>query len=107
MHFLGLAGMPRRIPDYPDAYAGWNELITFGSYITVVGVVLFFYIVYRTFADGVKFDENSWNTFVRLDNPVTNWHVRTLEWLLPSPPPAHTFEELAVQCIGSKKQLTK
>ena len=48
MHFLGLAGMPRRIPDYPDAYAGWNYLATFGSYISIISSLLFFYIVYLT-----------------------------------------------------------
>jgi len=49
MHFLGLAGMPRRIPDYPDAYLHWNNLASFGSYITVVGLVLFFFIIFKAF----------------------------------------------------------
>ncbi len=48
MHFLGLAGMPRRIPDYPDAYAGWNAVSSFGSNISAVSGLLFFYIVYVT-----------------------------------------------------------
>jgi len=54
MHFLGLAGMPRRIPDYPDAYAGWNAVATYGSYITTVSALLFFYIIYVTLTDGEK-----------------------------------------------------
>jgi cytochrome c oxidase subunit 1 len=52
MHFLGLAGMPRRIPDYPDAYAGWNAIASFGSYISIISFVLFFYIVYVTLTEG-------------------------------------------------------
>ena len=54
MHFLGLAGMPRRIPDYPDAYAGWNAVATYGSYITTVSALFFFYIIYVTLTDGEK-----------------------------------------------------
>jgi cytochrome c oxidase subunit 1 len=52
MHFLGLAGMPRRIPDYPDAYSGWNSVASFGSYISAVATVFFFYIVYLTLIEG-------------------------------------------------------
>jgi cytochrome c oxidase subunit 1 len=48
MHFLGLAGMPRRIPDYPDAFAGWNAVASIGSLISVFSGLLFFYIVYLT-----------------------------------------------------------
>ena len=46
MHFLGIAGMPRRIPDYPDAYAGWNHVASVGSFISFLSVALFFFIVY-------------------------------------------------------------
>jgi heme/copper-type cytochrome/quinol oxidase subunit 1 len=52
MHFLGLAGMPRRIPDYPDAYEGWNALATYGSYMTVFSSLFFYYIIYITLTQG-------------------------------------------------------
>jgi len=45
MHFLGLAGMPRRIPDFPDAYSSWNFVASIGSMITFIGVFIFFYMI--------------------------------------------------------------
>jgi cytochrome c oxidase subunit 1 len=54
MHFLGLAGMPRRIPDFPDAYSGWNAIASVGSYMTFLSTLLFFYIVYITLLHGKK-----------------------------------------------------
>ena len=46
MHFLGLMGMPRRIPDYPDVYSYWNWWCTFGSFLTVVGTIIFTFNLY-------------------------------------------------------------
>jgi len=83
MHFLGLSGMPRRIPDYPDAFTGWNEISTYGSYVSALGMILFLYIVYKTFTSGERVAENPWGE-----------GADTLEWKLSSPPPFHTYEEL-------------
>ena len=82
-HFLGLAGMPRRIIDYPDAYAGWNYVSSLGSYLSIAGMFLFLYIVWHTFARGQKAPANYWGA-----------GATTLEWTVPSPAPHHTFEDL-------------
>jgi cytochrome c oxidase subunit 1 len=58
MHFLGLAGMPRRVPDFPDAYSGWNAVASFGSYISFFSALLFFYVVYVTLIEGKKIENN-------------------------------------------------
>jgi cytochrome c oxidase subunit 1 len=50
-HFLGLAGMPRRIPDFPDAYATWNAVSSFGSTVTTVGLIWFSLFLYWTFRE--------------------------------------------------------
>ena len=82
-HFLGLAGMPRRYIDYPDAYSQWNALSSYGSYLSFAGVILFLYIIYKAFKLKVLAGDNPWGA-----------GATTLEWTLPSPPPYHQFETL-------------
>ncbi|MCH7631034.1 MAG: cytochrome c oxidase subunit 1, partial [Proteobacteria bacterium] len=82
-HFLGIAGMPRRYVDYPDAYAFWNWLSSIGSYITAAGVVFFLGIVIYIFTKGKKCPDSPWGDY-----------ADTLEWTLSSPPPLHQFEVL-------------
>ena len=59
MHFLGIAGMPRRIYDYPDCYLGWNKVASYGSYISVFGFVFFFYIIYDMFNKAIPADNTN------------------------------------------------
>ena len=80
MHFLGLAGMPRRVPDYPDAYAGWQGVASMGAYISAAGTILFIYIVIKAFMSSKKAAANPWGE-----------GATTLEWSVSSPPPFHTF----------------
>ena len=82
-HFLGLAGMPRRYPDYPDALHGWNMVSSYGAYLTGAATLLFIFIVFYTLTRGKKVGDNYWNAEPQ---------VMTLEWTLPSPPPFHQFE---------------
>ena len=82
-HFLGLAGMPRRYPDYPQAFAGWNYVSSIGAFIAGAGFLVFFYVMFRTFTSGVRVGNNYWGE-----------GATTLEWSVSSPPPFHTFEEL-------------
>lgn len=97
MHFLGLAGMPRRIPDYPDAYAGWNAVSSYGSYVSTFAIFFFFYVVYKTLTSDETCPSNPWETTPKVSS--------TLEWLLPSPVAYHTFEELP--CIKETHVLEK
>ena len=81
-HFSGLAGMPRRIPDFPDAYAGWNMVSSWGAYISAFGGLMFFYILYKTLTSGEKAEANPWGE-----------GAETLEWAVESPAPFHTHEQ--------------
>ena len=83
MHFLGLAGMPRRYVDYPDAFAGWNMVASIGSLISVAGVVIFFILIIEAFSSRRKVENNPWGE-----------GGTTIEWTTSSPPPFHSFEEL-------------
>lgn len=51
MHLLGLSGMPRRIPDYPDMFAFWNQFVSYGSWVTVFSLLIFFYVLFLTFTN--------------------------------------------------------
>jgi cytochrome c oxidase subunit 1 len=82
-HFLGLAGMPRRYVDYPDAYLLWNQVSSVGALLSGVSVVLFLFIIYDAFARKRVAGDNPWGV-----------GATTLEWTVSSPPPFHTFETL-------------
>jgi cytochrome c oxidase subunit 1 len=58
MHFLGLAGMPRRIPDYPDGYLGWNQLATIGSNISLYGFLFFIFMLWVAFFNAAYRENN-------------------------------------------------
>jgi len=84
MHFLGLQGMPRRVPDYTDAYTYWNHIESvYGYTIMAAGMVFFFVNVIYSLIAGPKAPANPWGE-----------GATTLEWTLPSPPPYHQFETL-------------
>jgi cytochrome c oxidase subunit 1 len=82
-HFLGLAGMPRRIPDYPDAFAGWNVVSSIGAYMSFASTIFFVVMTIYALAAGRRAVGNPWGA-----------GATTLEWTLSSPPPFHTYEEL-------------
>jgi hypothetical protein len=82
-HFLGLAGMPRRVADDPDAFAGWNYVSSIESYISGVGLVVFLIGIAYAFARKSEAPANPWGI-----------GATTLEWTLPSPPPFHQLETL-------------
>src|SRR5438477_3687168 len=82
-HFLGLAGMPRRIADYPDAFADWNMISSLGSYVSALGLLIFFFGVAHAFVCKQTAADKPWGA-----------GATTLEWTLPSPPPFHQYNEL-------------
>ncbi|KQN74410.1 cytochrome c oxidase subunit I [Devosia sp. Leaf64] len=82
-HFLGLAGMPRRYIDYPDAFALWNRVSSIGYYITFVAMVIFFYATWEAVRKKRPAGDNPWGE-----------GATTLEWTLSSPPPFHQFSTL-------------
>ena len=102
-HFLGLAGFPRRYNDFPDAYAGWNYISSFGSILSLVGVILFLYIIYRMFTDAIPVSGNYWHTPEFFENKIDTSNISTLEWVHLSPPAFHTYEELPYLVTANRK----
>ena len=78
-HFVGLAGMPRRIPDYALQFADFNMISSIGAYITGFSQLIFVVCVVKCIKGGVKATDKVWEG------------AHGLEWTLPSPAPYHTF----------------
>jgi cytochrome c oxidase subunit 1 len=79
-HFLGLAGMPRRIPDYNVAFSDWNFISTIGAYGMFLTPIMMFGVLYYSLKKGAPAAARSWEG------------AHGLEWTVPSPAPHHTFE---------------
>jgi len=96
-HFLGLQGMPRRISDYPDAFAGWNIISSFGSIISVVATGLFLHIVYLQLVGNKNLSRYPWYAppvFYDYLQLLLSRLYTSLEWCLNSPPKVHAFVSL-------------
>jgi cytochrome c oxidase subunit 1 len=91
-HFLGLQGMPRRYPDYPDAFAGWNLVSSLGAYVAFASTIFFVVYTIKVLRSG------------KLVTEADPYHQPepTLEWTVASPAPFHTFEELPRVAAGAK-----
>lgn len=94
--------MPRRISDYPDAFAGWNLISSFGSIISVVATWLFLHIVYVQLVEGKATSRYPWLTpqfYSDSLQTLLNRSYNGLEWALNSPPKPHAFVSLPLQSV--------
>jgi cytochrome c oxidase subunit 1 len=109
-HFLGLQGMPRRISDYPDGFAGWNLISSFGSVISVSATWLFLFIIYQQLVEGKAASRYTWQpTEFHSDILQTylNRAYDSIEWAIQSPPKPHSFVSLPLQSAMLKKTSLK
>jgi cytochrome c oxidase subunit 1 len=99
-HFLGLQGMPRRISDYPDSYAGWNLISSIGSFISLSSTFIFILILYLQLVYGQAISRNPWKEIKFYTDILRHLILRvsdSLEWNLNSPPMSHPFVNLPIQ----------
>ena len=99
-HFLGLQGMPRRISDYADAFAGWNMISSVGSIISVIATWIFLHLLYKQLIGGKVTSRYIWYIPAFYYDGLLALLIRSfdsLEWGLSSPPKPHAFESLPVQ----------
>jgi len=80
-HFLGLAGMPRRIPDYAVQFTDWNMVSSIGGFAFGASQILFLILIVQCARGGKKATSAVWDTAMPTG----------LEWTLSSPPPFHSF----------------
>jgi len=86
-HFLGLAGMPRRIPDYPTQFSDWNMVSSIGGFVYGVSQILFAYVIWKCVRAGQRAADRTWDG------------ARGLEWELSSPPPHHSWQSPPAEAV--------
>ena len=101
-HFLGLNGLPRRYSDYPDAFTGWNAISSAGSIISLIGVLIFIYLIYEALVAKRLAPSNPWKTSELFTAVSDTEVVSSLEWLQTSPPTLHTYNELPYIVMSKK-----
>ncbi len=79
MHLIGVEGMPRRVADYPEQFAGWNLFISLSSFVLGLSTLVFLYNIVASWRGGPR----------AVANP---WRALTLEWQVSSPPPIFNFD---------------
>jgi len=80
-HWLGILGMPRRVPVYDPQFTSWNQFSSYSSYLMTFGILLFFINLLMSIRTGKKAGANPWG-------------ARTLEWQIPSPPHYYNFKHI-------------
>jgi cytochrome c oxidase subunit I len=81
MHIIGVQGMPRRVADYPEQFAGWNLFISLSSFVLGLSTLVFVYNIVSAWRGGAR-------------APANPWRALTLEWQVSSPPPIFNFDRV-------------
>lgn len=100
-HFLGIAGLPRRVPDYPDAFGPYNTISSIGSMISLASLFVLAIVIYDGLVNGEEADENPWAVPGFFESTPLFWvngnNHSSLEWSVDSPTPFHAFHVLPTQ----------
>ncbi len=107
LHFLGVNGMPRRIPNYPDAFYGWNLVSSLGSMVSLTSLIIFFYVVYDQLVNGLEnkntvavsnlYEPDFLESNLIFTNENNSMKAISIEWITSTPPALHTFNSPALQ----------
>lgn len=99
-HFLGLSGMPRRIPDYTDSFGPWNLISSFGSLISVIATLVLCLGIYLILTSkNNKVSTEIWSTQSTFSSTNDDKIITTssIDWALVNPVPFHAFIQIPTQ----------
>ncbi len=90
--------MPRRIPDYPDAFRGWNEISSYGSMVSIIATIIFGIVLYKSFVSDKIANNSHWtwsNYWISTAN-IASTNISnnsSMEWVLRCPTPHHSYDD--------------